>query len=69
MILHGGLPVSSVLNAGVAELQPVLRRPALMPLMVAEMARFSSGASGWPALAAARLRRMSSTWMRDMGST
>ena len=49
--------------------QPVLRRPAAVPLMVAEMARLSSGSSGWPALVAARLRRMSSTWMRDMGST
>lgn len=40
-----------------------------MPLMVAEMARLSSGESGSPLAAAARLRRMSSTWMRDMGST
>ena len=53
--------------------QPVLRRPALMPLMVAEMARSSSAAAfgsywGEPG-GVARLRRMSSTWMSDMGST
>ena len=35
-----------------------------MPLMVAEMARLSSGSSGRPALVASRLRRISSTWMR-----
>ncbi len=40
-----------------------------MPLMVAEMARSSSGESGSLFAAAVRLRRMSSTWMRDIGST
>ncbi len=40
-----------------------------MPLMVAEMARLSSGESGSPFLTAVRLRRMSSTCRRLMGST
>ncbi len=38
-----------------------------MPLMVAEMARLSSGESGSPLAAAVRLRRISSTWMRRHG--
>ena len=44
--------------------QPVLRRPALMPLMVAVMARLRSGESS-----PERLRRRSSTWSNDKGST
>jgi uncharacterized glyoxalase superfamily protein PhnB len=44
--------------------QPVFLSPAEMPLMVAAMARLTSGVSS-----PARLRRSRSTWMRCMGST
>ena len=44
--------------------QPVLRSPAEMPLIVAAMARFTSGVSS-----PARLRRSMSTWIKCMGST
>jgi hypothetical protein len=40
------------------------RSPAEMPLMVAAMARFTSGVSS-----PARLRRSMSTWIKCMGST
>ncbi len=44
--------------------QPVLRRPAAMPLMVAAIARCKVSLES-----PARLRRNSSTWIRLMGST
>src|ERR1035437_1521401 len=50
-------------------LQPVFLRPAEMPLMVAVMARSSSAEAVAPVAVTTRLRRRSSTWMRDMGST
>jgi len=43
---------------------PVFRNPAAIPLMVAAIARFTSGVSS-----PARFRRSMSTWIRCIGST
>lgn len=61
---RAGAKVPHVSGPYFPRLHPVFLNPAEIPLMVAAMARFTSGVSSPP-----RLRRSISTWIKCIGST